>query len=335
MILNSDIDEIIQSTNLSKEITDLPILITGGTGFIGLWLVSALNKMVVNKKIANSIFVLTTDKVKAVNLFNNLSIIHISVITTEELQNKISDRTIQGFGYVFHCATSTKFNTNNGKNNFEQSIDLTVKILKTIESTNTLPNFINLSSGAVYGPPVNNFKFSEDNSQKNYNTPLTLYGKTKASIEELIIKADRDGIIQGSNPRLFTFYGQGLTLNSHFAIGNFIYGALTKGVIEVNGSLETVRSYLYMTDLIIQLFSLLTKPTLNILHIGSASAITIGELATKVSEHFNKCPIIINNKDKDPNYYIPNVVNSSNYLGFREEISLDTGLIRWKKSLTN
>ena len=56
MILNSDIDEIIQRTNLYKEITDLPILITGGTGFIGLWLVSVLNKMVVNKKMVNSIF---------------------------------------------------------------------------------------------------------------------------------------------------------------------------------------------------------------------------------------------------------------------------------------
>ena len=333
MILKSDIEEIIQSTNLSKEITDSPILITGGTGFIGLWLVSALNEMAVNKKIANSIFVLTTDKVKAANLFSHLSIINVSVITIEELQNKILDRIIESFGYVFHCATSTKFNTNDRKNNFDQSIDLTVKILKIIESTKTPPNFINLSSGAVYGPPATNFKFSENNSQKNFNVPLTLYGKAKANIEELIIKADSEGIIKGSNPRLFTFYGQGLTLNSHFAIGNFVYGALTKGVIEVNGSLETVRSYLYMTDLVIQLFSLLTKPTLNILHIGSASAITIGELAAKVSEHFNKCPIIVKNRNVDPNYYIPDVVNSSNYLGFREEVSLDTGLMRWKKSL--
>ena len=78
-------------------------------------------------------------------------------------------------------------------------------------------------------------------------------------IEELILKANSAGIIKGSNPRLFTFYGQGLALNSHFAIGNFIYGALTKGFIEVNGSLETVRSYLYMTDLVVQLFSLLIK----------------------------------------------------------------------------
>jgi len=335
VILDSDIDEIIQRTNLCKEIVDLPILITGGTGFIGSWLVTALNQMVACKKITNSIFILTTDKVKAIKLVNNLKIKHASIITIEELQNQLSCGSIQGIGYVFHCATSTRFSTNNEKNNFDQSIDLTVKILKIVESTNISPNFINLSSGAVYGPSANNVKFSENKSQSNYNLPLTLYGETKASIEELILKANSAGIIKGSNPRLFTFYGQGLALNSHFAIGNFIYGALTKGFIEVNGSLETVRSYLYMTDLVVQLFSLLTKPTLNILHIGSASAITIGDLAIKVSEHFNKCPIIAKNKNVDPNYYIPEVINSSKYLLFREEITLDTGLIRWKKSLIN
>ena len=86
MILDSDIDEIIQSTNLSKEITNLPILITGRTGFIGSWLVTVLNKMAVYKKITNSILILTTDKVKAINLFDNLNIRYISVVITEKLQ---------------------------------------------------------------------------------------------------------------------------------------------------------------------------------------------------------------------------------------------------------
>ena len=333
MILNSDVDEIIQNTSLAKEITDLPILITGGTGFIGSWLVTVLNQMVVSKKINNSIFILTTDKLKAITLFDNLLIENISIFTIDELQNQISNGLILNLGYIFHCATSTKLSTNDKKNDFNQTIDLTRKILKVIESTNTVPNFIHLSSGAVYGPFRDNFKMPENDAQKNYSLPLTLYGEAKASIEELIIKADTDGIIKGSNPRLFTFYGQGLTLNSHFAIGNFVNSALTKGVIEVNGSIDTIRSYLYMTDLVTQLFSLLTKPTLKILHIGSAYSITIGELASKVSEHFNKCPIIFKNNNIDPNYYIPDVTITSKYLGFREEISLAEGLSRWKKTL--
>jgi nucleoside-diphosphate-sugar epimerase len=90
VILNSDIDEIIQNTSLTKEITDLPILITGGTGFIGSWLVTVLNQMAVRKKINNSILILTTDKVKAITLFNNLNIENVSIFTIDELQNQIS-----------------------------------------------------------------------------------------------------------------------------------------------------------------------------------------------------------------------------------------------------
>ena len=100
--------------------------------------------MTVYKKITNSIFILTTDKVKPINLFNNLNISHILVVTIEELQ-KISGGSIHNFGYVLHYATSTKFNTNDEKNDFDKSIDLTVKILDIVESTNTVPHFINLS----------------------------------------------------------------------------------------------------------------------------------------------------------------------------------------------
>ena len=45
MLNSSELDEIIDRTNLAGEITSAPILITGGTGFIGSWLVGVLNKM--------------------------------------------------------------------------------------------------------------------------------------------------------------------------------------------------------------------------------------------------------------------------------------------------
>jgi nucleoside-diphosphate-sugar epimerase len=103
--------------------------------------------------------------------------------------------------------------------------------------------------------------------------------------------------------------------------------------IEIKRSPQTVRLYLYITDLITQLFSLLTKPTLNTLHIGGTVPITTGELASQVSANFNDCPIIASNKDAQPNYYRPEVENTEKYLGVSEKTSLDIGLKRWEEAL--
>lgn len=333
MLNNLELNEVIDRTNLAEEITRAPILITGGTGFIGSWLVSVLNKMSDDKMIENSIYVLTSDKAKAQRLFNNLRYKNIEIFTLEELQNQVLNRKIKGFGYVLHCATSTKYSTNDEKNDFNRSFEFTIKILELIKSTGSAPNFINLSSGAVYESPLTYYRFPENNSPINNISLLTSYGKLKLRMEQLVISADTEGVVIGSNPRLFTFFGHGLPLNSHFAIGNFVQSAATVNKIEVIGSIQTVRSYLYITDLVVQLFSLLTKPTLNTLHIGGAVPITIGELASKVSNHFNNCPIVASNKDAQPNYYLPEVENTVKYLGVSENVSLDIGLKRWKESL--
>lgn len=333
MINHLELNEVIDSTNLAEEITRAPILITGGTGFIGSWIVSVLNKMSYDKKIENSIYVLTSDKVKAQLLFSNLRYNNIEIFTLEELQNQVLNRTIKGFGYVFHCATSTKYSTNDAKNDFNRTLEFTIKILELIKSTGSAPHFINLSSGAVYESPPTYLRFTESNSPINNISLLTSYGKLKLRMEQLVTSANTEGVVIGSNPRLFTFFGHGLPLNSHFAIGNFIHSAAKAKKIEVIGSMQTVRSYLYITDLVLQLFSLLTKPTLNTLHIGGAVPITIGELASKVSSHFDNCPIIASNKDAHPNYYVPEVENTVKYLGVSEKISLDIGLKRWIESL--
>ena len=333
MVNNFELKEVIDRTNLAEEITRAPILITGGTGFIGSWIVAVLNKMSDDKIIENPIYVLTSDKAKAQYLFNNLRYKNIEIYTLEELQNLVLNRSVKGFGYVFHCATSTKYSTDDEKNDFNRTVDFTIKILELIKSTGEAPNFINLSSGAVYESPSNYFRFPERNSSLNINSSLTLYGKLKMKMEQLVISADTEGVVIGSNPRLFTFFGYGLPLDSHFAIGNFVQSAAMANRIEITGSIQTVRSYLYITDLVIQLFSLLTKPTLNTLHIGSAIPITVGELASKVSAQFNNCPIVASNKDAQPNYYFPEVENTVKYLGVSEKVSLDIGLKRWKESL--
>jgi nucleoside-diphosphate-sugar epimerase len=333
MINSSELEEIINYTKLPEEITQAPILITGGTGFIGSWLVAVLNKMLDKMLIENPIYVLTSDKAKAECVFSSPRYKKIVVYTLEELKEQVLNRSIKGFGYVFHCATSTKYSTNDEKNDFNRSLDLTIRILEIIKLTGSTPNFINLSSGAVYESPISFSRLAELNSPVNYGSSLSLYGELKVKTEQLVVSADIEGLINGSNPRLFTFYGYGLPLDSHFAIGNFIQSAATRNKIEVTGSPQTVRSYLYITDLVVQLLSLLTKPTLNTIHIGGASEITMGELASKVSEHFNNCPVIISGKDTQPTYYLPEVAGTVKYLNVKERILLDVGLTRWKETL--
>ena len=87
MLNNLELNEVIDRTNLAEEITRAPILIASGTGFIGSWIVSVLNKMSDDKMRENSFYVLTSDKAKAQLHFNDLRDKNIEIFTLEELQN--------------------------------------------------------------------------------------------------------------------------------------------------------------------------------------------------------------------------------------------------------
>ena len=335
MVNNFELKEVIDRTNLAEEITRAPILITGGTGFIGSWIVAVLNKMSDDKIIENPIYVLTSDKAKAQYLFNNLRYKNIEIYTLEELQNLVLNRSVKGFGDVFHCATSTKYSTDDEKNDFNRTVDFTIKILELIKSTGEAPNFINLSSGAVYESPSNYFRFPERNSSLNINSSLTLYGKLKMKMEQLVISADTEGVVIGSNPRLFTFFGYGLPLDSHFAIGNFINDCLNGKNISVNGNPLTTRSYLYPTDLVIWIIRLLVKPTNMPLNFGSDKSMTMKEIANNLSTTFDERKIEFNNPDSPISNYVPCIENTKKYLGVSQLVSFSEGIERWIKWLKN
>jgi dTDP-glucose 4,6-dehydratase len=169
------------------------------------------------------------------------------------------------------------------------------------------PIFCNLSSGAVYGK-----KYLNQGRVKEQSLPLDAlacdlnnYGKIKVDLELEIEKLTNLGQIRGANPRLFAFAGPGISLEAHFAIGNFMNNALKGEQILIKGNPNTQRSYLYPTDLIVWLLNLLVKPTLNPVHIGSENIVSIATLAEKISNNFSSSGVSAGDDSSELSIYAP------------------------------
>ena len=154
------------------------------------------------------------------------------------------------------------------------SIDGTANLLELC-SENREALFINLSSGIVTK------RAKDERLELSHPKDAYLHGKRLS--EELVMQATKDGKVKGRIARLYAFAGPGISLTDHFAVGNFVNDALSKRPIAISGNPLTVRSYLYPTDLIINLLNLSDDTAREITEIGSESRVTMQEVATLIN----------------------------------------------------
>ncbi len=192
------------------------------------------------------------------------------------------------------------------------------------------PKFVYTSSGAVYGnTPQRDGRFIEQHLVKKMDDEISVYRNEKIATELIVSEASNQGIVQGSNPRLFTFFGPGLLLDSKYAIGNFVLNGHQGREIIVKGNAGTRRSYLYPTDLVSWLIASLMNPTITPLHIGSELSISMENLANTVSKHCGFVPVKFTNEISLESSYVPETKNSREFLGVFERVNLQDGISRW------
>ena len=145
-------------------------------------------------------------------------------------------------------------------------------------------NFLFLSSGAAYGNRERNIKFKESLSSAPYtndiNFDVSVLGEAKRSAETLLTIFSKQNKCKTNVARCFSFIGPFMPLDIHYAAGNFLKDAILKKKIKIIGNPNTVRSYMYFSDLTVCLWRiLLIGNNREIYNVGSDKQLTILKLA--------------------------------------------------------
>lgn len=333
-----DLDYILQRiAPLGGELRSRRLLITGGTGFFGKWLIEGVIHANREFEFGTTLAILSRSPEKFLaehpyfSEYPELSFIRGDIRNFEYPQGK--------FDYVIHAATeaSVKLERENPEEMYSVIMDGTRRMLDFAVASD-VKKLLFISSGAVYGtqpPELENIP--EDFTENRDIRPNTAYGRGKLQAEQLCREYSATRGFEYVSARCFAFVGPYLPLDTHFAVGNFILDCLEKRPIVINGNGAPMRSYMYAADLAVWLWTILVngqngRPY----NVGSDQAISIANLAKEVNLCFgNRNEIRILNPEENtllPPRYVPDVSRSINELNLEINFGLRQSLektVRW------
>jgi dTDP-glucose 4,6-dehydratase len=123
-----------------------------------------------------------------------------------------------------------------------------------------------------------------------------------------------------------------LSLDIHFAAGNFIRDAMAGRTIVIEGAGNAVRSYLYAADLTVWLWTMLLRaPAEAIYNVGSEESVSIADLAERIARIIGAPGVeILGRQDPgwNPGRYAPSTEKIRNELGVVPVVGLDEAIVR-------
>jgi nucleoside-diphosphate-sugar epimerase len=334
-LLEGDLNSVLKRSRAEWEsLRGARIFITGGTGFIGTWLLDCFLRANSEMDLGTEVVVLTRNAGK---FRKNEPVLSTAPgITLVEGDVRSFEFPKGPFTHVIHAATeaSAKLNVDAPLVMIDTIVEGTRRALDFAQSSGATV-FLNMSSGGTYGrQPEGVEGLAEDYpGAPDLSDSWSAYGEGKR-VSELLgtIYSQKSGI-EHKVARIFALVGPRLPLDAHYAIGNFIRDGLKGGPIIVGGDGTPYRSYMYASDLVVWLLKVLVKGRSCVpYNVGSEAAISIADLARKVSEVLGNGSEVVVKGSPMPGQrgsrYVPSTNRARAELGVDLSISLDEGIRR-------
>jgi len=294
------------------------ILITGGTGQLGTFLVESL----INNHANVIVLGRNKNRLKEIKSFNEtkkIRFINCDLIDAQKIES-ISP-IIKNTNYIIHLSSELSTLYTTMLDNAHYSIALNLKgIIRLLRHLPKLDGILYSSSIAVYGKPA--YIPVDEDCPTN---PISIYGCSKLGGEFFLKLFSNFNSLPLTILRYATIYGP--RNRSNQAIPSFINSVLNDKDIELFGDGKEFRDFIYVSDAVTAALSAIKKNESVIYNIGSGDKCTIYELAKNIIEITNSKSKIIFTKKPKGYGIVCNISNAQRKLCFNPKVNLKEGLV--------
>jgi len=316
------------------------VYMTGAAGFMGSWLLELISCL--NDEFNFNINVVATSRnwdeieKERSHLYNKeyFSFLTVDVRHTFDIPEDCK--------WIIHLAGTPdrRFHASDPLNTINSIIRGTENLLNEASRITNLNKIVCLSSGHIYGKqPAKCRSIDEENFfPSDCTNTIECYIQAKRMAENICQIYRSQMRLPIAVLRPFSFIGPYQLVSRPWAINNFIYNALRGRSIRIEGNCNTVRSYMYPSDMAYWILKYMQdSDDGDFLNLGSSDGQSLLKIAQLVAQNSDNNPSIetaLNADSVSPSYFVPNVKKAKTKYGLKVNIPLEESIkrtVQWLK----
>ena len=315
----------IMQKNIIKKYKGKDILITGGTGFIGLNLVKTLKE-------AGAHLTVTFLRKNKLNSKEKEILIGVTKKAMDIRNRRVIEKLVRGKDYIFHLAGQSGAVASMKDPVLDMEVNCigSLNLLEACRLLNPGAAVLSLGSRLEFGRPQ---YLPVD--EKHPLVPTSIHGVNKITIEKYFILYHRIYNLKTIYLRVTNPYGSYQRKESkNFGIINFFIQKLLRDeTVEIFGGGKQLRDYIYVGDLVEAMLRAFLIPEAygEAFNIGSGQGISLLDMVKSIIRiancgSFKKIPWPSEFKEVETGDFIADISKARKILGWQPGVNIEEGL---------